>query len=149
MNLITKILPIDNIVLDMDVSSKKRLFEESASILEARLGVGAEGIFECLFAREKLGSTGLGQSTAIPHGRMKGVKETMGIFVRVKEPIDFDAPDGKPVRLFFILLVPEDATSQHLEVLSELANIFSSKESREALLNAQSREEALEVFSKD
>ncbi|MNT49860.1 Nitrogen regulatory protein [compost metagenome] len=86
-----------------------------------------------MFAREKLGSTGLGQGVAIPHGRIKSLKEATGIFIRLKAPIPFDAPDGKPVSLLFVLLVPEQATDIHLQVLSELAQRFSSKALREQM----------------
>ena len=78
-------------------------------------------MFDSLFAREKLGSTGLGQGIAIPHGRIKGLKDALGAFVRPRQPIPFDAPDGKPVSLVFVLLVPEQATEKHLQILSELA----------------------------
>lgn len=147
MSLIGKILPADNVILDLDVSSKKKLFEEVSSFLAKRYGVAERDVFECLFAREKLGSTGLSQGAAIPHGRTKDIKETLGVFVRSKEPLPFDAPDDKPVNLFFFLLVPEKATTQHLEVLSEIANVFSSKESREKLIAATAAEEALGVLA--
>ncbi len=93
-------------------------------------------MFESLFARERLGSTGLGQGVAIPHGRIKGLKDALGAFVRVAQPVPFDAPDGKPVNLVFALLVPEHATEKHLEILSELAQMFSDRALREAMASA-------------
>ena len=93
-------------------------------------------MFDSLFAREKLGSTGLGQGVAIPHGRIKGLKEAVGAFVRLPAPVPFDAPDGKPVNLLFVLLVPEQATEQHLQILSELAQMFSDRALREQLAAA-------------
>jgi len=93
-------------------------------------------VFESLFARERLGSTGLGQGVAIPHGRIKGLKDALGAFVRLAQPVPFDAPDGKPVSLVFALLVPEQATEKHLEILSELAQMFSDRALREALAGA-------------
>jgi PTS system nitrogen regulatory IIA component len=90
-------------------------------------------VFDSLFTRERLGSTGLGQGVAIPHGRIKGLKEAVGAFVRLAQPVPFDAPDGKPVSLVFLLLVPEQATEQHLRVLSELAQMLSDRELREKL----------------
>jgi PTS system nitrogen regulatory IIA component len=89
-----------------------------------------------LFAREKLGSTGLGQGIAIPHGRIKGLKTPIGAFVRLAAPVQFDAPDGKPVDLVFVLLVPEAANEHHLQLLSELAQMFSDKSFREQLAAA-------------
>lgn len=137
MNLISKLLPPSNIVLDLDVSSKKRMFEQAGLIFENNQGVGRSLVFDSLFARERLGSTGLGQGVAIPHGRIKGLREAVAAFVRLSTPVAFDAPDGKPVNLLFVLLVPEQATEQHLQILSELAQMFSDRELREQLTQAQ------------
>ena len=106
MNLIAKLLPPSNIVLDLEVTSKKRVFERAGLLFENNQGVARSLVFESLFARERLGSTGLGQGVAIPHGRIKGLKEAVGAFVRLSEPVPFDAPDSKPVKLVFLLLVP-------------------------------------------
>jgi len=135
MNLIAKLLPPSNILLDLDVTSKKRMFEQAGLLFENNQGVARSLVFDSLFARERLGSTGLGQGVAIPHGRIKGLKEAVGAFVRLAQPVPFDAPDGKPVTLVFLLLVPEQATEQHLRVLSELAQMLSDRELRERLLN--------------
>jgi len=138
MSLIGKILTANHILLDLDVSSKKRVFEQVGLLIENTRGIARSEIFDCLFAREKLGSTGLGQGVAIPHGRARGLKEASGVFIRLKQPIPFDAPDGKPVQCLFVLLVPEQATDLHLQVLSELAQLFSSRQVREQLLVAAS-----------
>ncbi|MDO4997602.1 MAG: PTS sugar transporter subunit IIA [Neisseria sp.] len=137
MSLIGDILPLTHIVLDMEVSSKKRLFEQIGLLLENENGLPRADIFDCLFAREKLGTTGLGQGVAIPHGRHACIKKAIGVFVRVKDGVSFDSPDGKPVTLVMALLVPENACSEHLEVLSKLAGKFSSKPTRDALLSTQ------------
>jgi PTS system nitrogen regulatory IIA component len=133
MNLIAKLLPPSNILLDLDVTSKKRMFEQAGLLFENNQGVARSLVFDSLFARERLGSTGLGQGVAIPHGRIKGLKQAVGAFVRVAQPVPFDAPDGKPVNLVFLLLVPEQATEQHLQILSELAQMLSDRELREKL----------------
>ena len=133
MNLIAKLLPPSNIVLDLDVTSKKRVFEQAGLLFENNPGVARSLVFDSLFARERLGSTGLGQGVAIPHGRIKGLKEAVGAFVRLANPVPFDAPDSKPVSLAFVLLVPEQATEHHLQILSELAQMFSDHELRERL----------------
>ena len=133
MNLIAKLLPASNILLDVEVSSKKRMFEQVGLLFENNQGVARSLVFDSLFARERLGSTGLGQGVPIPHGRIKGLKEPVGAFLRLKTAVAFDAPDGRPVGLVFILLVPEQANEQHLEILSELAQMFSDKELRAAL----------------
>jgi PTS system nitrogen regulatory IIA component len=136
MNLVAKLLPPANIVLDLEVSSKKRMFEQVGLLFENNQGIARSLVFESLFARERLGSTGLGQSVAIPHGRIKGLKDPVGALVRLKTPVAFDAPDGKPVTLVFVLLVPEQATEQHLQILSELAQMFSDRDLREQLASA-------------
>jgi nitrogen PTS system EIIA component len=136
MNLVAKLLPPANIVLDLEVSSKKRMFEQVGLLFENNQGIARSLVFESLFARERLGSTGLGQGVAIPHGRIKGLKDPVGAFVRLKTPVPFDAPDGKPVTLVFVLLVPEQATEQHLQILSELAQMFSDRELRAQLAGA-------------
>lgn len=141
MNLIAKILPEDNVLLDLDVSSKKRVFEHAGLLFENRNQLARSQVFDSLFAREKLGSTGLGQGVAIPHGRIKGLKEALGAFARMKQPIAFDAPDGQNVSLIFILLVPDRATDLHLQILSELAQMFSDRGFRERLMAAQTAAE--------
>jgi nitrogen PTS system EIIA component len=138
MNLIAKLLPGQNVVLDLDVSSKKRVFEHAGLLFENNQNVARSQVFDSLFAREKLGSTGLGQGIAIPHGRIKGLKEAVGAMIRMREPIPFDAPDGQPVNLIFVLLVPERATDLHLQILSELAQMFSDQAFREKLLKVES-----------
>ena len=136
MNLIHKLLPLANVITDLDASSKKRVFEQVGLLFENNHQIARSQVFDSLFAREKLGSTGLGQGVAIPHGRIKGLKEALGVLVRMKQPIPFDAPDGQAVSLIFVLLVPDRATDLHLQILSELAQMFSDKAFRERLLAA-------------
>ena len=140
MSLVAKLLPPANVLPDLAASSKKRLFEQVGLLFENRHGVWRGVVFESLFARERLGSTGLGQGVAIPHGRIKGLKDALGAFVRLSQPVSFDAPDGKPVTLVFALLVPEHATEKHLEILSELAQMFGDRALREALAGAADAE---------
>lgn len=136
MSLLSRLLPASNVILDLDVTSKKRVFEHAGLIFENTLGVGRGQVFDALFARERLGSTGLGHGIAIPHGRIKGLREAAGAFVRTQAPIPFEAPDGDPVQLIFVLLVPEKATDLHLQILSELAQLFSDKDIRSQLSTA-------------
>jgi PTS system nitrogen regulatory IIA component len=133
MSLVAKLLPSDNVLLDLQVSSKKRLFEQVGLLFENNHGIGRSLVFDSLFARERLGSTGLGQGVAIPHGRIKGLKDALGAFVRLAQAVPFDAPDTKPVNLLFVLLVPEQATEKHLQILSELAQMFSDRVLRESM----------------
>ena len=136
MNLISKLLPLPNVITGLDVSSKKRVFEQVGLLFENNHQIARSQVFDSLFAREKLGSTGLGQGVAIPHGRIKGLKEALGVLVRMQQAIPFDAPDGQAVSLIFVLLVPDRATDVHLQILSELAQMFSDKAFRERLLAA-------------
>ena len=133
MNPIAELLPAANVLFDLDAGSKADLFAAVGRLFESGDGLRGDQVVGSLVAREKLGSTGLGQGIAIPHGRIKGLTEARGAFARLRAPIAFDAPDGKPVSQVFVLLVPEHATEQHLQLLSELAQMFSEKKFRDAL----------------
>ena len=134
MSLIASLLKLDYVLLDIPASSKEALFEEIAQRLALPLNLAPKVITKSLADREKLGSTGLGQGVAIPHGRIKQLQHAAGVFVRTREPVPFDAPDHEPVRLLFVLLVPEQATDLHLQILSELAQLFSDRVRRDRLL---------------
>lgn len=134
-------------VLASTTTSKKRLLETLATLLSDGQGGALEGsLFEGLCARERLGSTGLGHGVAIPHGRVAGLGSAIGAFVRLAEPVDFGAPDGQPVDLVFALAVPEHFTHQHLVLLSELAERFSSEAFRAALRAAPDATALLQVL---
>ncbi len=133
MNLISKILHPDNVLLDNESSSKKRVFERVGLLFENNQQIARSVVFDSLFAREKLGSTGLGEGVAIPHGRIAKLRDATAAFVKTSHPIPFDAPDGAPVELIFVLLVPERATDLHLQILGELAQMFSDPEFRRQL----------------
>lgn len=147
MTLIAKLLSVSNVTLDLDASSKKRVFEQAGLLFENNQGIARSQVFDSLFAREKLGSTGLGQGVAIPHGRIKGLKDAVGGFIRLTNPVAFDAPDGRPVSLLFVLLVPEQATELHLQLLSELAQMFADRSFRERLGQAVSAVEVHTLFA--
>jgi PTS system nitrogen regulatory IIA component len=127
-------------------SSKKRVLEQAARLL-ARGGEqpSAEQVFERLLERERLGSTGLAGGVALPHARMPGIEESRGAFMRLAEPVDFDALDGQPVDLVFALIVPEDATDEHLQLLAKLAATFNDAQLRERLREAEA-EQALQIL---
>lgn len=130
---LAKILSPENVVLGLEVSSKKRAFEQAGLIFENNCGIARSIVSENLFARERLGSTGLGHGVAVPHGRIKELKAPMAAFVRLAEPIPFESPDGQPVSLLVFLLIPANVTQQHLETLSEIAEMFSDDGFRTAL----------------
>ncbi len=125
MNRLASILPPAQVLVSVDATSKKRAFEEAGLLFENLHGLGRALITDSLFARERLGSTGLGHGVAIPHGRIKGLKAPMAAVFQLAQPIGFDAPDEQPVVLLIFLLVPEAATQKHLEILSEIAELLS------------------------
>lgn len=124
---ITDLLVPERVSCRDDLGSKKRLLEYVSELLASSSPeLTQHEIFEALISREKLGSTGLGQGVAIPHGRIASLARPVCAFVRLATPVDFDATDGQPVDLIFTLLVPEDSTEEHLQVLSTIAEIFSN-----------------------
>lgn len=146
MNPIAALLPASNIIVDLDVASKAQFFASVGGVFERSAGLPQASVAASLAAREKLGSTGLGQGIAIPHGRIQHLRGAIGAFVRLRAPIAFDAPDGKPVDQLFVLLVPEQATDQHLQLLSELAQMFSERAFRERLGTAKDATALAEAF---
>lgn len=125
---ITSLLSPERVVCCDDIASKKRLLEHLSELLgKSSPQLSQQTIFDALVNREKLGSTGLGRGVAIPHGRMAALEEPICAFIKVSPPVDFDAADGEPVDLVFCLLVPEDSTEEHLQVLSTIAEIFSNQ----------------------
>ena len=133
MNRLAAILPSTNVLVNVDATSKKRVFEHAGLLFENQHAIARSTVTDNLFARERLGSTGLGHGVAIPHGRIKGLKNPLAAVLRVQQPIPFDAPDDEPVLLLIFLLVPEAATQRHLEILSEIAEMLSDRELRERL----------------
>lgn len=116
------------VAVDVSLSSKKRILEDIAKQLA--LGaptVTAADILASLAAREKLGSTALGHGVAIPHGRIAGITDSIGAFIRLRHPVEFEAHDGQPVDLIFGLIVPQHSTGQHLQHLKALAEKFSDE----------------------
>ncbi|HEX4597438.1 MAG TPA: PTS sugar transporter subunit IIA [Burkholderiaceae bacterium] len=134
MNLLSNLLSLSNVALDLDARDKRDALERAADVFQNIQASSGSRIFDCLMAREQLGSTGLGKGVAIPHGRLRGLKRAVAAIIRLKDPLEFGSPDGQPVRLLVVLLVPEHATQQHLEILSELAQMLSEPSMREQLL---------------
>jgi PTS system nitrogen regulatory IIA component len=134
MNLIAPLITSDTALLDASFTSKKKLFEHAAELFARIHNLKSTDIFSSLFERERLGSTALGCGIAIPHGRIKGLKQACGAFYRLQTPLEFDAPDNQPVSICFVLLVPQDANEQHLQILGELAQLFGDDAMRAKLL---------------
>jgi len=134
MNRLASILSPEQVLAHVEVTSKKRAFEEAGLLFENLHGLSRALVTDSLFSRERLGSTGLGHGVAIPHGRIKGLKAPMAAVFQLAHPIGFDAPDDQVVGLLIFLLVPEAATQKHLEILSEIAELLSDAELRERML---------------
>jgi PTS system nitrogen regulatory IIA component len=125
--------------------SKKRVFERAAEAMGAALNLSSETIYRALLAREKLGSTAIGEGIAIPHCRINECSEAAGCLVTLQEPIDYGSADGQDVDIIFVLLVPEEATEAHLKLLAALARSFSNAEVRDRVRQTQDPE-ALKQF---
>ncbi len=145
MTTIAKILSPENVILDLAVSSKKRAFEQAGLTFENNNGIARSIVSENLFARERLGSTGLGHGIAVPHGRIKDLKAPLALFMRLAEPIPFESPDGLPVTLLVFLLIPANVTQQHLDLLAELAEMLYDEALRTDL---EQDNDAQSVYSK-
>ncbi|CRL96635.1 MULTISPECIES: PTS IIA-like nitrogen regulatory protein PtsN [Pseudomonas] len=126
--------------------SKKRALEQIANLIGREVPeLETQTVYEALIAREKLGSTGFGNGIAIPHCRLKGCETPVSALLHLDHPIDFDAIDGAPVDLLFVLLVPEAATDAHLELLRQIASMLDRKEVRDKLRSASSNEALYQV----
>lgn len=137
---IDKILDRGCTVASLSAGSKKRLLQLASDMLaEQHPSLSARHLFDELMARERLGSTGLGEGVAIPHCRTS-CERIVGACITLQHPVDFDAPDGQPVDLLFIIVVPEGESSAHLELLAALARIFDEQSNRLALRNSASSE---------
>jgi PTS system nitrogen regulatory IIA component len=136
MNRLASILSAAQVIAQVDVTSKKRAFEEAGLLFENLHGLSRALVTDSLFSRERLGSTGLGHGVAIPHGRIKGLRAPLAAVFQLAQPIGFDAPDEQAVCLLIFLLVPEAATQKHLEILSEIAELLSDAPLREKMASA-------------
>ena len=114
----------DSVIPSLKAKTKKQLLQELASRAARLTGLPERDIFDVLLQRERLGSTGLGQGIAIPHGKIAGLKGIAGIFARLAEPIDFEAVDGEPVDIVFLLLAPEGAGADHLKALARISRLL-------------------------
>lgn len=145
---LSDLLSNSRIATGVTVTSKKRALEELSRLLALGApALAAQDILGSLAGREKLGSTGLGHGVAIPHGRVPGVEGTVGAFIRLRHPVEYEAHDSKPVDLIFGLLVPQQATGEHLRHLAAIAEKFSDDAFCEALRGARDEQAALALLS--
>ncbi len=126
MTLLTHLLSLDRIECDQVIQSKKKVLEEISTLLAEDTQLSQISIYNSILAREKLGSTGLGNGIALPHGRISGLVHPILAIITLKEGIDFDAPDKKPVNIIIGLLVPDKQNEEHLKILAAIAEYFQS-----------------------
>ena len=145
---LSEILSSDSILCCQTLTSKKTALEELSKLLANKdTTLSYIEVLDCLLAREKLGSTGLGNGIAIPHGRLKGGKKTIAAFMQLQYGIDYDAVDQAPVDLLFALIVPEDSTDEHLQILSHLAEMFSVTETLERLRSGSTADGIFKILT--
>lgn len=147
MNIISHFLSGDDVVVGIDVPDKQRALEEAASMVEHRHNIHRAPIFRALWRREQIGSTGLGHGVAIPHARIAGISEPIVLLMRTKLPIAFGAPDHKPVSVLFVILVPEHANDEHLQILATVSEMFSHRDFRDRLKAARDAAAIHRLFS--
>jgi nitrogen PTS system EIIA component len=148
MNALTNLFTPDCIALDNPAKSRVDAFAAAGQLFAKQIGIDSGAVVEFLNAREELGSTALGAGVAIPHGRVKGLKQPAAALLRLSTPIEFSAPDNEPVSILIFLLVPEKATQQHLEILSSIAQLLSDAQAREMLASANDPNQVCELLQK-
>lgn len=137
---LNEILSLSAVDDDLVAANKKALFQQLAAAAAKLTRVPAKEIVACLTAREKIGSTGFGGGTAIPHGKLEGLPHVIGFFARLSQPVDFQAIDGMPVDLVFLLLSPPDAGADHLKALATVSRIFRDRQVVAKLRGARSKD---------
>ena len=144
---LSEILSINNIIPELRAKDKKGVLGELAgAIADYDASIDKGLLVKVLVEREHLGSTGIGDGVAIPHGKLSSVKQPIVSFGRSKKGLDFDSMDGQPAFLFFLLLAPENSSGLHLQVLTKIARILKSNTLRKALMQVESREEIYQTI---
>jgi len=147
---ISEILNKDLLILDLQSKNKKGVLEELAAVLvdQGKLS-DLERVVEVLLDREKLGSTGIGDGIAIPHGKIKDLGGVVASFGRSREGVDFESIDQKPTHLFFLLVAPENSAGVHLKALARISRLLKDPSFRRRLMEAESREELFQIISEE
>jgi len=144
---LSELLTVERIDEGMAAANKKGLFQQLALAASRRLGIPAKTIAAVLTERERIGSTGFGAGVAIPHGRIEGLTQVFGYFARLSAPIDFQAVDGLPVDLVFLILSPPDAGADHLKALAGVSRILRDRNTVAKLRGARSRDAIFALLS--
>ncbi len=135
--ILNDLLTSDAVLAPLKANSKKQALQDIAERAARLTGLSAREVFEALLQRERLGSTGIGDGIAIPHGRSHGLTRLHGLFARLEKPIDFDALDGQPVDILFVLLAPEGAGADHLKALARVARVLRDRSTLQRIRGAQ------------
>lgn len=143
-------LPREGIIADLAAKDKAGVLQELSAVLveNGRIQSAREAV-HVLLEREKLGSTGIGEGIAIPHGKLKELEDVVAVFGRSSQGVEFDSMDGAPVHLFFLLMAPENSASTHLKALARISRLLKDRGFREELLQAKSGEELYEIISRE
>jgi PTS system nitrogen regulatory IIA component len=146
--IISDIISLDRTQCSVDCQSKKRIFEMISEIaIKQNPQLDQAEVLSSLINREKMGSTGIGNGIALPHGRIKGISQIMAIILTTDEPIEFDAIDNKPVDIFFAILVPAEEAETHLKALAGIARKLSNKDIVKAIRNAENKKEIISALA--
>lgn len=137
---LSDLLSADSILGSLSATNRKQALQIMSEAAAAKLDIDSRLIFDAMMERERLGSTGVGDGVAIPHARLEGLDRVFGLFARLKTPIDFDAIDGRPVDLIFLLLAPEASSAEHLKALARISRIFRREDLRSHLRATDTRD---------
>lgn len=145
---ITELLKKEFILEQLKAKSKQEVLAELAGVfVKGKIKFDSGAMLRVLMEREKLGSTGIGDGVAIPHGKLAGLDEILVAFGRSREGIAFEALDGKPVHLFFLLMAPENSAGQHLKALAKISRMLKDREFRKKLLETQMHDDLVRVIT--
>ena len=145
---LSEILNVNRVKNKVDIKSKKRALEELSHLLaQDQIQLDTSDIFDSLISRERLGATGVGYGIAIPHGRIKNCPKITGAYIQLNEGVDFNTSDNQPVNILFALIVPEESTDEHLQVLAFLASMFSDEKIRKQLQESDSNEDTYQLLT--
>ncbi len=146
---ISEFLTIQSVIPNLHAKCKREALSALADRAAAFTGVSADVIRQALSDREQLGSTGVGRGVAVPHGKIEGLGNIVGMLARMERPIDFDSVDEQPVDLIFVLLAPADATAAHLKALAKVSRFMRDEAKREALRGADTAEALLAIATEN
>lgn len=146
MNRLSSLLAIDNVALDIDVTSRKRVFEEASLLIEKASGVSHAEVFEALIAREKIGSTCLTGNVAIPHGRVEGLSDVTLVILRTTALIDFESAEKRRAKLFYVLMIPEGHDYDYQDTLAELHQLALDPAVLDRIMKAETPVEVCETI---